>query len=92
MKPILCLGYIYHGRRTIYLSTIFPTILSASQAAISYDVCVYIAYDHLTISFGDKLVQIVTDLADIVRQQQGYRTIIVLSSQPPCINRTMPVR
>ena len=32
------------------------------------------------------------DLADIVRQPQGYRTIIVLSSRPPHINRTMPVR
>ena len=31
-------------------------------------------------------------LADIVRQPQGYRTIIVLSSRPPYINRTMPVR
>ena len=26
----LCLGYICHGRRMIYLSTIFPTIFSAS--------------------------------------------------------------
>ena len=32
------------------------------------------------------------DLADIVRQPQSYRTIIVLSSRPPYINRTMPVR
>ena len=32
------------------------------------------------------------DLADIVRQPQGYRTIIVVSSRPPYINRTMPVR
>ena len=32
------------------------------------------------------------DLADIVRQPQGYRTIIVLSSRPPYTNRTMPVR
>ena len=31
-----------------------------------------------------------SDLADIVRQPQGYRTIIVLSSRPPYINRTMP--
>ena len=30
------------------------------------------------------------DLADIVRQPQGYRTIIVLSLRPPYINRTMP--
>ena len=30
------------------------------------------------------------DLAVIVRQPQGYRTIIVLSSRPPFINRTMP--
>ena len=32
------------------------------------------------------------DLADIVRQPQGYRTIIVLSSRPPYTNRMMPVR
>ena len=32
------------------------------------------------------------DLADNVRQPQGYRTIIVLSSRLPYINRTMPVR
>ena len=31
------------------------------------------------------------DLEDIVQQPQGYRTIIVLSSRPPYINRTMPV-
>ena len=32
------------------------------------------------------------DFADIVRKPQGYRAVIVLSSQPPYINRTMPVR
>ena len=32
------------------------------------------------------------DLADIVRQPQGYRAVIVLSSRPPYINRTMPLR
>ena len=32
------------------------------------------------------------DLADIVRQPQGYRTIIVLPSRPPYINRTMSLR
>ena len=32
------------------------------------------------------------DLADIVRQPQGYRTIIVLYSRPPYINRRMTVR
>ena len=32
------------------------------------------------------------DLADIVRQPQGHRTVIVLSSRPPHINRTMPAR
>ena len=31
------------------------------------------------------------DLADIVWQPQGYRTIIVLSSRPPYKNRTIPV-
>ena len=38
--------------------------------------------------FGDKLGQNL----DIVRQPQGYCTIIVLSSRPPYMNRTMPVR
>ena len=32
------------------------------------------------------------DLADIVRQPQHYRAVIVLSSRPPYINRTMPIR
>ena len=32
------------------------------------------------------------DLVDIVRQPQGHRTSIVLSSRPPYINRTMPIR
>ena len=32
------------------------------------------------------------DLADIVRQPQGHRSIIVLSSRPPYINRSMPAR
>ena len=32
------------------------------------------------------------DLADIVRQPQGYCTIIVLSSRPPYTCHTMPVR
>ena len=32
------------------------------------------------------------DLVDIVWQPQGYRTIIVLSSRPPYINRTMTLR
>ena len=32
------------------------------------------------------------DLGDIIRRPQGYRTIIILSSRPPYINRTMPVR
>ena len=49
---------------------------SASEAAISYDVCGYIAYDHLAIYFGDKL----GDLTNIVGQPQGYRAVIVLSS------------
>ena len=33
----------------------------ASLAAISYDVYVYISYNHLTIFFGDKLGQILTE-------------------------------
>ena len=32
------------------------------------------------------------DHADIVRQQQCYRTVIVFSSRPPHINRTMTLR
>ena len=32
------------------------------------------------------------DFADIVRQPQGYRTVIVLSSRPPYINRAMTLR
>ena len=32
------------------------------------------------------------DLADIVRQLQGYRAVIVLSSQPPYINHTITLR
>ena len=31
-------------------------------------------------------------LADIGRQPQGYRTVIVVSSRPLHINRTMPAR
>ena len=31
------------------------------------------------------------DLADIARQSQGCRAVIVSSSRPPYINRTMPV-
>ena len=54
--------------------------------AISYDVCVYIAYDHLAISFGYKLGH------NIVRQPQGYHAVIVLSSQPPYINHTITLR
>ena len=69
--------YICHGRRTIYLSTIFSTIFSASQAAISYDLCVYFAYDHLTISFGDKLGQNFTETLQI---SYDNRKVIVQSS------------
>ena len=32
------------------------------------------------------------DLADIVRQPQGYRAVIVLPSQPPYINHTITLR
>ena len=32
------------------------------------------------------------DLADIVRQPQGCRAVIVLSPRPPYTNRTMPLR
>ena len=35
----------------------FPYDFLASQGAISYYVRVYTAYDHLAISFGDKLGQ-----------------------------------
>ena len=74
---LLCLGYICYGRRTIYLSTIFSTIFSASLVAISYDVCVYITYDHLMISFGDKLGQ---NLSETLRISYDNRKVIVQSS------------
>ena len=32
------------------------------------------------------------DLADMVQQPQGYRAVIVLSSQPPYINHTITLR
>ena len=51
--------------------------------------CLRSPYDFFQRQTRTKLYR---DLADIVRQPQGYRTIIVLSSRPPYINRTMPVR
>ena len=46
----------------------------------------------LTITLRQTRTKLYRDLADIVRQPQDYRTIIVLFSRPPYINRTMPVR
>ena len=61
--------------------------------AISYDVCVYIANDHHTISFGDPLEQ---NFTESLRILYDNRKVIVqsssLSSRPPYINRMMPVR
>ena len=51
--------------------------------------CLRSPYDFFRRQTRTKLYR---DLADIVRQPQVYRTIIVLSSRPPYINRTMPVR
>ena len=49
----------------------------ASQAAISYYVCVYIAYDHLTISFVDKLEQ---NFIETLWISYDNRKVIVQSS------------
>ena len=61
--------------------------------ALSYDVCVYIAYDHLTISFSDKLGQKLTETLRI--SYDNHKFII----QSLCylhdlhnINRMMPLR
>ena len=45
--------------------------------AISYVLCVYIAYDHLTFAFGGKLGQ---NLTETLRIQYDNRKIIVPSS------------
>ena len=42
-----------------------------------HDVCVYIAHDHLTISFGDKLGQ---NLTETLRISYDNRKVIVQSS------------
>ena len=57
----------------------------ASLAAISYDVCVYIAYDHLMISFGDKLGQ---NFTEILRISYDNRKVIVQSS---CYLHDLPI-
>ena len=54
--------------------------------------CLYIAYDHLTISFGDKLGQNLTETLQI---SYTNRKVIVQSScyhRVIYINRTMPLR
>ena len=51
--------------------------------------CLRSPYDFFRLQTWPKLYR---DLANIVRQPQGYRTIIVLSSRPPYIIRTMSVR
>ena len=67
----------------------------------SYDLYVYdFPYDFFGIVGGYKLRRMCLhclrspygDLAYIVRQPKGYSIIIVLSSRPPYINRTMHVR
>ena len=50
-----------------------------------YDVCVYIAYDHLTISFGDKLGQ---NFTETLRISYDNRTVIVQSS---CYLHDIPI-
>ena len=55
----------------------FPYYFSTSYAAISYDVCGYIAYDHLAIFTGDKLGQ---NLTETLRISYDNRKVIVQSS------------
>ena len=62
-----------------------PYDFSASYAAISYGVCVYIAYDHLAISFGDKLGQ---NLTETLRISYDNRKVIV---QPSCYLHDLPL-
>ena len=52
---------------------------------MSYDVCVYIAYDHHTISFGDKLGQNLTETLPILYDN---RKVIVQSS---CYLHNLPI-
>ena len=51
--------------------------------------CLRSPYDFFRRQTRTKLYR---DLADIVRQPQGCHTIIVLSSRPPYIKSTMPIR
>ena len=53
---------------------------SASWVAIRHDVCVYIAYDHLTISFGDKLGK---NLTETLLMSYDNRKVIAHSSCYP---------
>ena len=80
----LCLGYICYGRRTIYLSTIFCTIFFGIVGGYKLRRmrlhCLRSPYDFFRRQTRTKPYR---DLADIVRQPQGYRTIITLSSRPP---------
>ena len=59
--------------------------------AISYDVFVYIACDHLAISFVDKLGQNLTETMRISDDNRKVivHAVIILSSRPPYINHTM---
>ena len=53
--------------------------------AISYDVCVYIAYDHLAISFGYKLGH---NLSETLRISYDNRKVIV---QSLCYLHNLPI-
>ena len=64
----------------------FPyDFFSALYAAISYDVCVYIAYNHLTIFFGVKLGQ---KLTETLRISYDTRKVIV---QLSCYLHDLPI-
>ena len=84
---MLCLGYICHGRRTIYLSTIFRTtfcIVGGYKLRRMRLHCLRLPCDFFRRQTRRKPYR---DLADIVRHRAG----IMLPSRPPHINRTMPV-
>ena len=66
----------------------FPYDFLASWAAISYDVCVYIAYDHLTISIGDKLEQNLTETLLILYDNCK----VIVQSSCYLLDRTMTSR
>ena len=67
------------------LSMIFSTIFSASCAAIRYDICVYIAYNQLTISSSNKLEQNVKETLWIL--YDNHKVIV----QSSCYLHDLPI-